>query len=110
VSILLECRSTRLPEGGVMSRSRRVDVFAPVVDLHQDGGPGQAPVPPQAVKLSILVPIEVEMRLHGLARFLGVTKRELAVKFLVQGLERYQEDRRLRRVAAELVGPDDAAA
>ena len=87
-----------------MSRAKRVEVVSPEAEAHHEGNA------PQLVKLSVLVPIEAEIRLHGLARCLGMTKRELATKFLVQGLERYQEDRRLKRVAAEMVGQDDAAA
>jgi hypothetical protein len=71
--------------------------------------PGSA-VPGKLVKLTVEIPLDVEVRLHGLARFLGIPKRVLAGKLLSQGLDRYLEDGRFRAIAAELTGEADSAA
>ena len=78
-------------------------------------GPGSKPIPGSAVpvklvKLTVDIPLDVEVRLHGLARFLGIPKRVLAGKLLSQGLDRYSEDGRFRAIAAELTGEADSAA
>jgi hypothetical protein len=77
--------------------------------------PGSKPLPGSAipgkfVKLTVEIPLDVEVRLHGLARFLGIPKRVLAGKLLSQGLDRYVEDGRFRAIAAELTGEADSAA
>jgi hypothetical protein len=56
------------------------------------------------------IPLDVEVRLHGLARLLGIPKRVLAGKLLSQGLDRYADDRRFRAIAAELTGEANSAA
>jgi hypothetical protein len=71
--------------------------------------PGSA-IPGKLVKLTVEIPLDVEVRLHGLARFLGIPKRVLAGKLLSQGLDRYVEDGRFRAIAAELTGQADSAA
>jgi hypothetical protein len=77
--------------------------------------PGSKPLPGSAlpgklVKLTVDIPLDVEVRLHGLARFLGIPKRVLAGKLLSQGLDRYVEDGRFRAIATELTGEADSAA
>jgi hypothetical protein len=67
-------------------------------------------VPGKLVKLTVDIPLDVEVRLHGLARFLGIPKRVLAGKLLSQGLDRYVEDGRFRAIATELTGEADSAA
>ena len=71
--------------------------------------PGSA-IPGKLVKLTVDIPLDVEVRLHGLARSLGVPKRVLAGKLLSQGLDRYSEDGRFRAIAAQLTGEADSAA
>ena len=77
--------------------------------------PGSKPIPGSAipvklVKLTVDIPLDVEVRLHGLARLLGVPKRVLSGKLLSQGLDRYSEDGRFRAIAAELTGEANPAA
>lgn len=77
--------------------------------------PGSKPfsgpaVPGKLVKLTVDIPLDVEVRLHGLARFLGIPKRVLSGKLLSQRLDRYVEDGRFRAIAAELTGEADSAA
>ena len=71
--------------------------------------PGSA-VPGKLVKLTVEIPLDVEIRLHGLARFLGIPSGVLAGKLLSQGLDRYIEDGRFRAIATELTGEADSAA
>jgi hypothetical protein len=72
--------------------------------------PPASAVPVKLVKLTVDIPLDVEVRLHGLARFLGIPKRVLAGKLLSQGLDRYVEDGRFRAIATELTGEAGPAA
>ena len=56
----------------------------------------------QTVRLTVDIPAEMDFRLYGLAKLLGMTKADLAARLLASGCERYQADRRLKAEAKEL--------
>lgn len=90
-----------------------------ILPVRRPAGSATGPAPPASpaggppgklVKLTVDVPFDVEFRLHGLARILKTRKRELAGKLLTQGLEKYQEDRRLKAMATDLMGREEEVA
>jgi hypothetical protein len=58
----------------------------------------------RTIRLTIDIPVELSIRLYGLAQNLGTGKGELAARLIDQGCRRYVQDRALRTQAAELEG------